>query len=187
MVGVSPNLTSARLSLAPLGPADAASLHRLWIEEPVRRYLWDGEVVSIEKTEEMVETNRRLFRDSRFGIWGVRERNSDQLIGFAGYWHFRDPPCLELLFGVEPNHWNRGIATESSRSVIRYGFEALNFQKIDASTDVGNTASITVLKKLGMTQQHRAVTDGLDTIFYTLHQAEWTNHCRDDSQTKIPN
>ena len=161
---------------------DAAPLHSLWIEEPVRRYLWDGEVVSLKKTEEIVKTNQRLFRDSGFGIWAVRERNSDPLIGFAGYWHFREPPSPELLFGVEPDHWNRGIATESSRCVIRYGFEVLNFQTIEASTDVGNAASITVLKKLGMNQQHRAVTAGLDTIFYTLHQAEWRKGVADDSQ-----
>jgi Acetyltransferase (GNAT) domain len=44
----------------------------------------------------------------------------------------------------------REIATESSHSVIRYGFETLNFQAIQASTDIANAASIRVLEKLGM-------------------------------------
>ena len=169
----SPNITSESLSLTPLGISDTGPLHSIWIDEGVRRYLWDGEVVSIEKTQEIVEINHRLFQHSAFGIWGVRERNSDQLIAFAGYWHFRDPPCLELLFGVARDHWNRGIATEASQSVIRYGFEVLNFKTIEASTDVGNEASVRVLEKLGMNQQRRDVIEGLDTIFYTLHQADW--------------
>jgi RimJ/RimL family protein N-acetyltransferase len=107
------------------------------------------------------------------GYGGVRERNLDELLGFAGYWHFRIPPSLELLFGVESHRWNRGIATESSRCVIRYGFEILGFQTVEASTDVANAASIKVLEKLGMSFQRHAVLDGLDTIFYALRFDEW--------------
>jgi [ribosomal protein S5]-alanine N-acetyltransferase len=167
------DLTSARLSLTPLASLDVPALHRLWVDERVRRFLWDGEIVSLEKTEEIIETNSRLFRDHGFGIWAVRERTSDDLIGFAGYWNFRRPPSLELLFGVAPAYWGRGIATESSRCVIRYGFEVLDFQVIEASTDVANAASLRVLEKLGMVLCRRVVVDGLDTVYYSLARPNW--------------
>jgi [ribosomal protein S5]-alanine N-acetyltransferase len=80
---------------------------------------------------------------------------------------------LELLFGVKSNQWNRGIASESSHSVIRYGFETLNFQAIQASADVANAASIRVLEKLGMSFRRRAIVDGLDTLFYTLRRSNY--------------
>ena len=64
------------------------------------------------RTREIVEKSKALFDERGFGIWGIRERGSNELIGFAGYWHFRTPPSLELLFGVAPSHWHRGIATE---------------------------------------------------------------------------
>lgn len=143
------------------------ALHRLWINERVRRFLWDGKVIPLEQTVAIIEMSNRLFAERGFGLWGVHD--SGKLVGFAGYWHFRTPPSLELLFGVESDHWNRGIATESSRCVIRYGFETLDFQTIEASTDVANAASVRVLEKLGM----RYVVDGLDTIFYTLQRDDW--------------
>ena len=70
-------------------------------------------------------------------------------------------------------HWNRGIATESARRVIRYAFMDLEFQSIEASTDIGNTASLRVLEKLGMAVDRRDVVDGLDTVFYTLSRSAW--------------
>jgi [ribosomal protein S5]-alanine N-acetyltransferase len=134
---------------------------------------WDGMVVSLEETEAIVERNNRLFKERGYGLWGVRELGCDQLVGFAGYWHFRTPSSLERLFGVKSDQWNRGIATESSHSVIRYGFETLNFQAIQASTDVANAASIRVLEKLGMALRRRAVVDGLDTLFYSLERSNY--------------
>jgi RimJ/RimL family protein N-acetyltransferase len=60
------------------------------------RFLWDGKVVPLEQTEDIVERNERLFKESGFGIWGIREHNFAELIGFVGYWHFRTPPGLNL-------------------------------------------------------------------------------------------
>lgn len=166
-------IESERLLLRPVGTESVESLHSLWTDEPVRRFLWDGDVIPLEQTLEIVEKNRALFEESGFGIWGVHERGSDDLVGFAGYWHFRTPPSLELFFGVTPGHWNRGIATEASRLLIRYGFEELGFEKIDASTDYANTASIRVLEGLDMSFHRREVVDGLDTLFYRLTRADW--------------
>jgi RimJ/RimL family protein N-acetyltransferase len=92
---------------------------------------------------------------------------------FRGLWYFRSPPSLELLFGVAPHHWNRGIATEAGSSVIRYAFGVLGFDAREASTDFANSTSIRVLEKLSMRVQRRATVDGLDTVFYALTRDEW--------------
>ncbi len=165
-------LTSERFSLRPIGSVDVSALHRLWTDEPVRRFLWDGEVVPLEQTIDIAEKNGRLFQEFGFGIWGIREHSFAQLVGFIGYWHFRTPPCLELVFGVAVEQWNRGIATEASKCIINYGFEVLDFDMIKASTDVENAVAAKVLEKVGMSFSHRAVVDGLDTLFYTLRRDE---------------
>jgi len=165
-------IRSERLRLRPLDRGDVPALHSLWTDEPVRRFLWDGEIISLERTREIVEKNRTLFDEHGFGIWGVRESGFDDLVGFAGYWYFRTPPSLELLFGVAADHWNRGIAAEAGGSVIRYGFEALGFEHVVASTDVANEASIRVLEKLGMKRDRREVIEGLDTVFYELNRGD---------------
>ena len=121
------DLASRRLALRPIRREDVLSLHRIWIDEAVRRFLWDGMMIPLEETEAIVERSNRQFEERGYGVWGVRELGRDELVGFAGYWHFRMSSSLELLFGVKSSQWNRGIATECGQSVIRYGFETLNF------------------------------------------------------------
>ena len=166
-------IVSERLLLRPIEVDRAKALHSLWTDERVRRFLWDGETIPFERTRAIVEKSLILFEESGFGIWGVCDRSSKELLGFAGYWPFRTPPSIELLFGVAPEHWNRGIATESSRCVIRYGFEELGFQSVEASTDLANKASVRVLEKLGFLFQKRELVDGLDTVFYSLSRDDW--------------
>lgn len=163
-------ISSERLLLRPIRLADVTALHRLWTDEHVRRFLWDGKVVPFEQTAAIVERNETLFQESGFGIWGVRQHNDSELIGFAGYWHFHAPPRLELLFGVGADYWDRGIATEAGNCVIRYAFETLRLNTIEASTDVDNVASIRVLEKLGLSLSRHDVLEGLDTVFYSLQR-----------------
>jgi RimJ/RimL family protein N-acetyltransferase len=53
-------------------------------------------------------------------------------------------------YNVAPSHWGKGIATEAVDAALRYGFETLKLQRIFATADARNLASIRVLQKLGM-------------------------------------
>ncbi len=161
-------LETARLLLAPLSETDAGEVHALWTSPGVRRFLWDGEAIPPEKTRELLRHNQRLFQRRSLGIWGARSREGRELVGFAGFWHFRDPPRLEFLFGVRDDCRGRGYAPEAGRAVIGHAFGRLGMDEIAASTDAGNRASRRALEKLGMTLEGRRVVDGLDTLFYRL-------------------
>lgn len=139
----------------------------------MRRYLWDDLVIPKATTVQLLQQNSQLFDEHGFGLWGVRLLDDPALIGFAGYWHFRDPPDRELLIGIVPEHWGQGVATEVGATLIRYAFEERGFSVVQASTDVPNRASVHVMEKLGMTLDRRAVVAGLDTLFYTLSRARW--------------
>lgn len=158
-------ITRGGLALTPVTPADAQKLHDLWTAPAVRRFLWDDEVIPCEQTMDVVRTSERLFREQRFGIWGVRPAEGD-LIGFGGFWYFREPPVLELLFGIAEKQWNRGHATDIAARLLDYGFATLDMTVIRASTDEDNTASVRVLEKLGFSRTLRAVVGGRRTLFF---------------------
>jgi ribosomal-protein-alanine N-acetyltransferase len=46
-------------------------------------------------------------------------------------------------------HWGKGIATETAKASIEYGFNVLNLKEIVATIHCGNQASNNVVKKLG--------------------------------------
>lgn len=161
-------IETTRLTLQPLTAAAAAALHELWTHPEVRRYLWDDEVIPPQQTASIIATSSGLFSDKGFGLWGVRLRDVENLIGFGGYWFFREPPELELLYGIAADRWGQGFATEAARALLRYGFETLQFAEVRGSTDVLNTASLRVLEKVGLRFDRRAVAAGLDTLHYRL-------------------
>jgi len=158
--------TPAGLALRPLAAADARELHDLWTAPGVRRFIWDDLVIPFEQTAAIVEASTRLFAERGFGLWGARRRDHPRLVGFAGLWHFREPPDLELLYGVAEHAWGAGVATDMAGAIVQYGFTSLQMPAIRASTDVANVASVRVLDKLDFRLTRRATIAGLDTVFY---------------------
>lgn len=159
-------LRTKRLRLRPLVPSDSVPLHELWTSRGVRQFLWDGEVIPSEQTLEVMHKNIELFEERGFGIWGAWNNDWSLLVGFGGFWYFRDPPDLELLFGVREELWGRGFATEIGEAVVNVAVDRLRWKRMQASTDAGNVASRHVLAKLGFRFMRRAVVGTLDTMFY---------------------
>ena len=160
------DLTTPRLSLTPLAASDHASLHALMTSPGVRRFLWDDRFISRDETSEVLARNAELFSTRGFGVWGVREHSSHELLGFGGFWYFRNPPELELMYGVSDAHAGRGLATEIAREVMHYAVIELGWRSMRASTDYGNVASSRVLETVGFRLERRAEVEGLDTLFY---------------------
>ena len=166
-------IETERLILQPLGLPEAAELHALWTVAKVRRHLWDDRIVSFEETAEIVARSEQLFATLGFGLWSVRARGLTPLIGFGGYWYFREPPDLELIIVLHPRSWHRGLATDAGRALIRHGFDALGFTEIGGSADAANAASLRLMQRLGVRRQGRRTVAGLDTVFYAVSREDW--------------
>ena len=119
MVGArSTELTTPRCRLRPVTADDAEPLHELWSSPGVRRFLWDGEIIPMARTRAAIEQSQRMFEEQTFGLWGAWAPASRTLVGFGGLWHFRDPPDLELLYGVAERLWGQGYAGEIAQAVL---------------------------------------------------------------------
>jgi len=161
-------IETTRLRLRPYRQDDVDVLHRLWTDPDVRRYLWDGIVISREQAAAVVDSSIACFETHGFGQWVVFLRGKDSLIGFCGFRYVGDPPEVELLYGIAPAYWGQGLATEAARAMIRYGFEEYRFDRIFAGADPPNAASFRVMEKAGMTFVNRTRVHGLDAIYYAI-------------------
>jgi RimJ/RimL family protein N-acetyltransferase len=82
-------------------------------------------------------------------VWGVRERETGELVGDCSL-HFDDGfGEWELSYGFRRDRWGRGYATEAAGACVRYGFDELGLTKIVADVDLANVASARVLEKCG--------------------------------------
>ena len=163
-----PRLTTARLVLRPLGADDRSSLLRLFREPSVRRYLLDEKIVSARWVRREIASSVRRFRDGSVGLWTLRRiADEDEIIGFAGFREFWDPPVLELTYGLGPRYVGRGLATEAARAVCRFAFDA-GLVVLHAAADLPNRRSIRVLDRLGA-RLERVSDDGPEgTAFYVI-------------------
>ena len=80
---------------------------------------------------------------------------------------------IELLYGIHPRHWGEGLVAEAAREVLRFGFEACDFDQVIAATDTPNQQSVRVLQKLGMTFDCRREFHGLDTVIFSMTRSEF--------------
>ena len=157
--------STARLDLAPIGSSDAAALLHVFRDADVRRYLLDGRSVSADWVTAEIRASEQRFGSGGAGLWAVRQLRDPAVVGFVGFREFFEPPELQLLYGLLPDHWGRGLATEAAGAACRFAFETLGWTEIRAAIDVPNTASGAVLDRLGF-RRERTTDDA--TAFYRL-------------------
>jgi [ribosomal protein S5]-alanine N-acetyltransferase len=156
-----------RLRLRPYRPGDLDTLHRLWTDPQVRRYLWDDEVISRADAEAAMRATMACTAEHGFGHWAVCVAGAPELIGFCGF-RFLAPPEVELLYGLAPAHWGKGLATEAARAMLHFGFTSAGFARVYAITEVANTASVAVMQRLGMQLEARFEEQGLERVRYVM-------------------
>lgn len=144
-------LHTPRLTLRPIELSDTDPLLAIFQAPEVRRFLLDDELVSRPWVIEEITASTRRFGASGAGLWAIRFHRGADLLGFVGFREFYQPPRLQLLYGLLPQYWKQGLATEAARRVCDHGFSQLGFERIEAATDAPNQPSIAVLLRLGMT------------------------------------
>jgi RimJ/RimL family protein N-acetyltransferase len=169
---VEQHLHTRRTTLQPLGPEHLAVMHAMWTDAYVRRYLWDDMVIGEETAARALAASADDFAQRGFGLWGVFDRATGELVGFCG---LRCPVegVPELLYGLWREWSGQGVATEAARAVLAHAFTTLGVREIAAATDVPNTASVGVMQRLGMRFERRGTLNGLDTLFYRITREEF--------------
>jgi len=166
-------IDTERLRMRPLTTADIDALHTLCLDPDVARFLFDGERIPRSVIEDFVVTSDRSFAAHGYGLWCAEAGEPRNLVGFGGFWMFHDPPVCELFYGLGPQHWGRGYATEMGRALMRFGFERIGMDVIRASTDVPNTKSVRVLERLRMRFDRETADGPRRTVHYLLPRAAW--------------
>lgn len=170
------SVLTQRTRLSPVKENEVEELHQIWINSEVRKYLWDDIIIPKTQTEKIIYQSVTAFKDRQYGLWVARLINEQEIIGFTGYWQFFDPPQTQLLYGLLPEYWGQGLATEISQAMVDYGFQEYSFKTINASTDLENNSSIAVLERLGMKYIKQENIEGKETTFYELKSKKVFNY-----------
>lgn len=160
-----------RLILKPIANRDITTLHNIFIDAYVRRYLCDNEIWSLEKVEEMLAENARLFAEEKLGLWFIETKSDREIVGFVCLWYFFGEPQPQLGYALMPAATKKGYATEAAAKIIEYAFKELGFNYLIASCDRPNIESQKVAERLGMKQVEERTINGNPTLFFRLDRS----------------
>jgi ribosomal-protein-alanine N-acetyltransferase len=171
-----PILETPRLVIRPFSMDDLQSIYRLLDVELREAELGTAGVQTLPERAEWLQwtilnyAQLALLYQPPYGERAVVHKHTGQLIGACGF-----VPCLNafeqlpafspdphpsrpwlatpefgLFYAITPASQGQGYATEAAQAMVDYAFQHLRLKRVVATTTYDNTASMGVMRKLGM-------------------------------------
>lgn len=175
-----PRLETDRLILRPLQMDDAKDMYAYARDPEVSRHvLWDAHK-SIWETRHFLRFARNQYRRGFPGSFAMELKESGRMIGTIGFmWVNPDYKSAEVGYSLSRDYWNRGLMTEALEATLRFGFEELKLNRIEAQHDTENPASGKVMAHCGMqfegVMRSRVMNKGVfrDVAVYAILKNDW--------------
>ena len=175
-----PTLHTARLRLRPFRDADADDLFALHSNAYVLRY-WDAPPWRERaRAERFITAGRQMAHDGTGARLAVDRACDATFIGWCQLTRWNpDYRSASLGYCFADAAWGHGYATEAARALLRWAFDTLDLNRVQAQTDTRNRASARVLDKLGFVREGTLREDCIvngevsDSWVYGLIRREW--------------
>jgi RimJ/RimL family protein N-acetyltransferase len=171
-----PSLETTRLLIRPFVMEDLRDVHRLLDIELREADLRTDKMETLAERAQWLQwavlnyEQLAKLRQPPYGDRAVVFKSTGQLIGACGF-----VPCLNvfeqvpafasgdkpgdlslystefgLFYAISPAYQRKGYAAEAAQALVDYAFQHLRLKRIVATTTYDNTASMGVMRKLGM-------------------------------------
>lgn len=135
---------------------------------------------SIEQAHELIARDIAAFDKGEHLGLAIERTDDGCLIGQCTLFNLSSA-CrrAEIGYGLVSRAWGRGYMNEALRALVRYGFEQMNLNRIEADIDPLNKASARTLERLGFQMEgllrERWIVDDIvsDSEMYGLLRREW--------------
>jgi RimJ/RimL family protein N-acetyltransferase len=142
-------IRGARVTLARFRESDVEAVHSFASDPEVCRFTGWGPN-TLDDTRTFVAAAVRPQGD-RYDLAVLR---GDQLIGSASVWTTSpDHGVGEMGYTIRRDCWGEGHASEVARLLVDLGFNRLHLERLAATCDPGNAASVRVLEKAGLRRE----------------------------------
>jgi ribosomal-protein-alanine N-acetyltransferase len=146
-----PTLETERLILRKMVLNDAEAVFAYASNSEVSRYtLWETHR-SIEDSRAFLEFATQKYENGGEPDWGIVYRGNGCLVGACGLVNWEaEHARAEVGFVLSREYWGRGLMSEAVRAILRFGFERMNLNRIEARCIAETAASARVMEKAGM-------------------------------------
>ncbi len=148
-----PLLSSERLDLIEINQEHLTDLFKLYSDENVTEFY------NIKTLKEETEAQKYLdLFMSQFLIemgirWGIALKGKTEIIGTIGFNNYTRNHRANIGYDLQKDYWNNGYVKEAIMAVVKFGFEKLEVNRIEAEVMPGNIYSEKALNSLGFKKE----------------------------------
>lgn len=146
-----PTLETDRLRLRKISLRDARDFFEYASDPEVTRYSTWSPHESLADTKQFINQVLNQYKAGHVAPWGIEHKAERRFIGTCGFgnWiHYHGR--AEIGYALARPYWSQGYMTEAVRSVLAFGFETMQLNRIEARCKLENIGSSRVMEKVGM-------------------------------------
>lgn len=165
-----PTLETERTYIRPFNIEDAFDLFALDSQEVVMNNVsWPAKNVK-ESIEYITSGPLIQYVKDGFGRMCIIDKKNQKMIGVTGLKYLTELNEVDIAYRLLPEYWGQGIATEVANRVIDFGLNEIGIPKIIGMAFPHNSASINILKKIGMEYERNVLFWAKECVLYAIQK-----------------
>lgn len=149
------HIKTERLIIRDHIASDIEAFHSLYTDQRVMHFIPSLLSKSLADSEKsLLNAIAEIDASPRTKYFFAIMRNEQYVgeIGFTLLNTLEEPLTADLGYFIKPEFWGNGYVTEAARAVVAVAFDQVGVNRIISGCNAKNSASESIMKKLGMTQ-----------------------------------
>ncbi len=147
---INKEITTKRLQLRHFRKEDIETYAEIMGDNEIAKWFPKGAGYTHEEAKKSLDNILSHWKKYGFGLWAITKKENSFLIGRCGLNYILETSEVEIDFVLASRYWKKGYATEAAKASLYYGFKILSLDRIIALAKPENSASLRVIKKIGM-------------------------------------
>ena len=135
------------------------------------RFLPRGRPYQKEEVEEYLNGRLKHWDRHQFGTFIIHRKVDREPVGYVGLEYVSDTEFVDIRYGLTQNAWGKGLALESAKWCLDYGFENTELEQIFGAALPENLPSLAVLEKIGMEQVNNVDFYGDSLLYFAINKS----------------
>ena len=149
-----PLLETERLVLREITVEDAPSILNYLSDKEVMKYYGLEPFQTVKDAIDEISWYQSILSNKTGIRWGITVKGQLEVIGSCGFLNVDAQHArADIGFELNQTYWGQGIASETLKPIITYGFNQLQLQRIQALIEPANTASQMLVERHGFVRE----------------------------------
>lgn len=147
------SLTTPRLTISPIEDNDLKSVYDMHCIDEVNKYIPYSTWKSWQDAENWLAMIHQRRTDKEAQCFALKSREDASLIGTSLVFNMnKRPEKLSFGYVLSPKHWRKAYASEATDAIVKAVMGFPSILELNAIVQVGNVASLAILRKLGFVE-----------------------------------